>query len=126
MRTRKILIGVGIVASTFHFADNAIELGHYTGPNWITPAGVIAAWSAFTALALAALLRRRPDPVFFACSWLYVAVLWSGLAHYAFGTPMDMPPRSNLTVLLEACAGVALAVALTAPRFRSSRVPGGG
>jgi hypothetical protein len=54
MRAWKILIGVGIVASTLHFADNAIELGRYTGPNWITPAGVIVAWGGVTALAFAA------------------------------------------------------------------------
>jgi hypothetical protein len=126
MRAWKILIGVGIIASTLHFADNAIELGGYTEPNWITPAGVIAAWFAVAALALAALIRRSPDRTFFACSWAFAAVLLSGLAHYAFGTPMDMPLRSNMTVLFEASVGVALALALIAGGVRRSRMLGDG
>ena len=118
MRTLKMLIVLGIVASALHFADNALELDRYTGPRWITPAGVVVSWLAVTALAFAALLQRRPGIVFRLCTALYAVLLLSGLLHYAFGPPMDMPLRSNLTVLVEACTGALLAAAWIAQTLR--------
>jgi hypothetical protein len=41
-------------------------------------------------------------------------VLLSGLLHYAFGSPMHMAMRSNITVLAEAVIGAALAWSLIA------------
>ena len=113
-RTLKLIVAAGMAASALHFADNAIEIAHFSEPGWITPAGVAASWFVFTAIAAVALLRRRADATFFWCAGVYVLVLLSGLLHYAYGAPMDMPLRSNITVLAEAVTGAALAVALLA------------
>ena len=116
MRALRLLIASGIVASTLHFADNALEIEHYTEPSWFTPLGVAVTWIPVTALAVIALLQRRANAVFFACAAIYALLLLGGLLHYAFGPPMDMPLRSNATVWLEALIGVALTAALIARR----------
>jgi hypothetical protein len=117
-RAVKIVVVVGIVASALHFADNAIEITHYNEPGWITSAGVVVSWFVVTAIAAVVLLRRRADAAFFVFAGAYALVLLSGLLHYAYGPPMNMPMRSNVTVLIEAATGAALVVALLARRAR--------
>ena len=119
--TAKLLIAAGVLASAVHFADNALSIERYPEPGWITPAGVVAAWCVVTAIAAFALTRKAADTVFFVAAAIYAMVLLSGLLHYAFGAPMHMPLRSNVTVLVEAFVGVVLAWVLLAAR-RGGRV----
>jgi hypothetical protein len=121
LRTIKVLIAVGMLASVLHFADNTFAIGQYPEPGWITPFGVAVSWCVVTVVALVALLRKRADGVFFAAAGFYSLVLLSGLLHYAFGPPMHMAVRSNLTVLFEALTGIALASALVAAAAQSVR-----
>jgi NO-binding membrane sensor protein with MHYT domain len=116
----RILVAVGMIASAFHFGDNAWSIARYPEPAWITPAGVVGAWCVATALGAVALLRRRRDLLFFTSAGLYALVLASGLLHYCFGSPLAMPLRSNLTVLAEGITGAALAVALIAGRSKQA------
>ncbi len=111
-RTIKALIAAGMLASLLHFADNTFAIEQYPEPGWITPFGVAVSWCVVTAIALVALLRRTADALFFGAAGIYALVLLSGLLHYAFGPPMHMAMRSNVTVLFEALTGVALAAAL--------------
>jgi hypothetical protein len=112
LRTSKLLILAGMLASALHFADNTFAIARYPEPSWITPFGVAASWFIVMPLALMALTRKSADGVFFATAGIYALWLLSGLLHYAFGPPMQMAVRSHLTVLAEALAGAALASAL--------------
>ena len=109
IRAAKLLIAAGVLASAVHFADNALAIERYPEPGWITPTGVVAVWCVITAIAAFALTRRTAGTQFFAAAALYALVLLSGLLHYAFGAPMHMALRSNVTVLAEAFVGVVLA-----------------
>lgn len=120
LRTIKLVIAAGMFATALHFADNALAIERYPEPGWITPLGVVAAWCAVTAIAVVALARKTIDRVFFTAAGAYVLVLISGLLHYAFGTPMHMAARSNVTVLAEALIGLALAGVLVWNRVKSS------
>jgi hypothetical protein len=115
-RTIKLLIAAGMVATVLHFADNTFAIERYPEPGWITPFGVAASWFVVTAVAVFALTRKTDGTAFIVAAGVYAVVLLSGLLHYAFGAPMHMAVRSNLTVLAEAIAGAALAVALLTPR----------
>jgi hypothetical protein len=124
MRTLKVLIAVGMLASALHFADNALTIGRYPEPGWITPLGVVAAWCVVTAIGVLALTRKSADAVFVAAAAVYSLVLLSGLLHYAFGAPTHMALRSNVTVVAEAVTGLLLAGALlrtTAERSTTER-----
>ena len=113
-RAVKFVIATGVIASALHFADNAVEIAHYNEPGWITRSGVAVTWFVVTAIAAVALLHGRADKVFFVLAGTYALVLLSALLHYVYGPPMDMPMLSNVTVLIEAVTGAALAVALVA------------
>jgi ABC-type transport system involved in cytochrome c biogenesis permease subunit len=86
--------------------------------------GVVAAWCVVTTIAVVALARATADGVFVAMAAAYALVLLSGMLHYAFGTPMRMAARSNVTVLAEALAGAALASALLRGRAGRQRSAG--
>jgi len=101
-----------MLASLLHFVDNTFAIDRYPEPAWITPLSVVESWCVVTAIAIVALARKSADAVFFAAAGLYSLVLLSGLLHYAFGAPVHMALRSNVTVLTEAITGVFLAGAL--------------
>jgi len=105
----KLLIIIGMLASALHFADNALNIGRYPEPSWITPPAVVGTWLLFNILAVAVLTRHSVGRIALICASLYAAFLLSGLLHYVFGPPLSTDPRSNATVLLEAAAGVLLA-----------------
>ena len=110
----KFLIAVGLLASLLHFADNTFAIDQYPEPGWITPSGVIISWFIVTAIGIVALTRKRPDRIFYVAAGTYALVLLSGLLHYAFGSPMHMAVRSNVTVLSEAVVGAVLGCSLIA------------
>ncbi len=116
MRTTKVLLLAGLLASLLHFADNTFAIGRYPEPAWITPVGVAASWCVVSVPAVVAFTRRHADAPFFWSAGIYAVLLLGGLLHYIFGTPMDMPLRSNVTVLAEALCGAALGAALLAAR----------
>jgi hypothetical protein len=112
LRATKPLIWAGMLASGLHFADNALEIGQYPEPHWITPFGVAVSWCMTTAIAVLALTRKKADTLFVISGYAYALVLLSGLLHYAFGSVTQMSARSNSTVVAEALAGAALMVAM--------------
>ena len=114
MRTVKVLLVAGLLASLLHFADNTLAIDHYPEPGWITPLGVAVSWCIVSVPAAVAFTRRRPDAAFFWSAGIYAVLLLGGLLHYIFGAPMAMPLRSNITVLAEALCGAALGAALLA------------
>jgi hypothetical protein len=109
----KRLIVVGIVASVAHFLDNALEIGHYPEPNWITPGIVLLAWIPNGIVAIAALVWRNNDLVFATLTAIFGLLLLTGLAHYLYGSPTHISSVSNFTILFEALSGVSILVALS-------------
>jgi cbb3-type cytochrome oxidase subunit 1 len=118
MRTVKVLLVAGLLASLLHFADNTFAIDRYPEPRWITPIGVAISWCVVSAPAVVALTRRRAGTSFFSSAGIYAVLLLGGLLHYVFGAPMDVPLRSNITVLAEALCGAALGAALLIARRR--------
>jgi hypothetical protein len=116
MRTVKVLLLAGLLASLVHFADNTFAIGRYPEPASITPLGVAVSWCVVSVPAVVAFTRRRADASFFWSAGIYAVLLLGGLLHYMFGRPMDMPLRSNVTVLAEALCGAGLGAALLAAR----------
>jgi len=114
MRTVKVLLLAGLLASLLHFTDNTFAIDRYPEPAWITPLGVAVSWCVVSVPAVIAFTRRRADAAFFWSAGIYAVLLLGGLLHYVFGAPMDMPLRSNITVLAEALCGAALGAALLA------------
>jgi len=108
----KQFVVAGLIASLAHFADNAFEIGHYPEPSWITPDIVLLSFIPVAFVAIAALLRRNGDFVFVTLTAIFGALLLTGLAHYAYGSPMRMNGLSNFTIVFEALSGVALLGAL--------------
>jgi hypothetical protein len=111
-RLAKTFIAIGLLASWTHFVDNAIEITSYPEPGWITPFGIWVGLLVVVTIALVALLRKKPDPLFFLAARTDALLLLSGLLHFVFGSPTQMPIRSNITVLAEAIVGAALAATL--------------
>ena len=118
MRTSKVLLLAGLLASLLHFADNTFAIERYPEPRWITPLGVAVSWCVVSVPAVVAFTRRRADASFFSSAGIYAVLLLGGLLHYVFGAPMGMPLRSNMTVLAEALCGAALGAALLTARRR--------
>ncbi|HMC48337.1 MAG TPA: hypothetical protein VKJ77_23670, partial [Caballeronia sp.] len=108
----KVLIAIGIVASALHFGDNAMEMGTYPQPAWITPAGIVIGWTVAAALAVVALMRRSRDGIFATCATGFALVLISGHLHYYFGSAMQMTAFGNATVAFEVVTGCALVISL--------------
>ena len=104
----KWLIVVGIVASLAHFAHNALEIGNYPEPSWITPGIVLFAWIPNAVVAGVALVRKIGDLAFAIFAAMFGVLMLTGLAHYLYGSPIHIPDLSNLTILFEALSGVAL------------------
>jgi hypothetical protein len=104
----KWLIVVGIVASLAHFADNALEIGHYPEPSWITPGIVLFAWIPNAVVAGVALVRKIGDLAFAIFAAIFGVLMLTGLAHYLYGSPIHIAALSNFTILFEALSGVAL------------------
>jgi hypothetical protein len=116
MKTRlgwsKALIALGIVASALHFSDNAMEMGTYPQPAWITPFGIEIAWLVAAVFAVVALTRRTRDTVFVVCAVVFSLALISGHLHYYFGSPMQMTALGNASVIFEVVIGIAILVSL--------------
>ena len=121
MRTVKVLLTAGLLTSLLHFADNTFAIDRYPEPGWITPLGVAISWCVVSVLAVVALARRRADAALFWCAGVYAVILLGGLLHYVFGAPMDMPLRSNVTVVAEALCGAGLGAALLIAGRRNAR-----
>ena len=115
MSAVKRSIVVGIVASLTHFVDNAVEIGRYPEPSWITPAIVLFAWIPLAFVAATALFRKKGDLVFVTLTGIFGVLLLGGLAHYMYESPAHMVDFSNFTIVFEALSGVMLLIAL----FRS-------
>ena len=98
-----ILIGLTLIASAVHFADNAFRLDLYPGPAWLTRNVVLAAWIVMLlAACLAYWINTRIALV------AYGVVGFGGLAHYAMPQARSMPTRCTLTIGVEAASSVLL------------------
>jgi hypothetical protein len=98
-----ILIGLTLVTSAVHFADNAFRLELYPGPAWLTQNVVLVAWVVMLlAACLAYWINTRTALV------AYGVAGFVGLAHYAMPQASSMPMRCTLTIGAEAASSVLL------------------
>jgi hypothetical protein len=109
--TKAGLIGLTLITSAIHFADNAFRLDLYPGPPWLTSKLVLIAWLI---LPVAAFFAYRVDTrsAFVA----YGLLGFGGLAHYLMPQARSMPTRCTITIGAEAAASALLiAYALVRP-----------
>ncbi len=109
----KRLIVIGTVASVAHFADNALEIGHYPEPNWIKPGIVLFAWIPVAVVAATALLRKNGDRIFATLAAIFGVLLLTALAHYLYRSPFQLAGLANFTIVFEALSGLALLILLS-------------
>lgn len=100
------------VASLLHFAHNAEYIAFYPNmPEWLTREKVYLAWLAVSAFGVAggvlALAGWRVSAAAFLA--VYGALGLYGLGHYALALCSEHTVATNLTIVLEAASGVALA-----------------
>jgi uncharacterized membrane protein YphA (DoxX/SURF4 family) len=102
-----------IAATLIHHVHNAEHLHDYPNlPQWLSRAGVYAAWLIATAIGLIGYrLRHRALLILYACYCL------DGLAHYALAPISAHTTMMNVTIWLEAAAGAALLIALSRRRI---------
>jgi hypothetical protein len=107
-----LLIGLTLVTSAIHFADNAFRLDLYPGPGWLTRNVVLAAWIVMLLVAcLAYWINTRTTLV------VYGALGFGGLAHYAMPHARSMPTRCTLSIGAEAASSMLL-IAYALLRFQ--------
>jgi hypothetical protein len=116
-RTTSILLGITLIASAVHFADNAFRLDLYPGPVWLTRNDVLLAWLAlplFAWLAYRSASRARLVA--------YALLGFAGFAHFLVPHHHSMPLRCTFTIFAEATAsGVLIACVLSRGSFNDSR-----
>jgi hypothetical protein len=98
-----ILIGLTLVISTVHFADNALRIDIYPGPAWLTRNVVLAVWIVtLLAACLVYWINTRTALIG------YGILGFAGLAHYVMPQASDMPTRCRLTIGAEAASSLVL------------------
>lgn len=102
-RTIAILLGITLLTSAIHFADNAFRLDLYPGPPWLTRNIVLLAWLVLPVLAwIAYRSASRAGLV------AYGLLGFAGLAHYLVPHHHPIPMRSAATIFGEATASALL------------------
>lgn len=107
---------LALMAATFvHHAHNAEFLGDYPNmPAWLSRTSVYAAWLAATLVGIAGyvLLGRGYRAAGLLLLAAYGCYGLDGLVHYALAPMAAHSAAMNLSILLEAFAGVALLAAI--------------
>jgi hypothetical protein len=96
-----VLIGVTLVASAVHFADNAFRLDLYPGPAWLTRNIVLAAWGVLLILGCVVYWINTRTALI-----VYGVLGFGGLLHYAMPQAGGMPMRCMLTIGAEVASSV--------------------
>jgi hypothetical protein len=109
------LLGLTLMTSAVHFADNAFRPDLYPGPAWLTCNLVLTAWIF---VFFAACLTYRKDTR--AGLVAYGVLGFGGFAHYLMPQAKSMPTRCALTIGAEAASSVLL-IAYALLRSRTNR-----
>ena len=106
-----VLVALYFVASLAHFSHNAETIAFYPGmPRWLTRETVYLAWLGVSGIGfLAAVLYRLHlyAPALLALA-LYGAFGLDGLAHYTLALCSEHTLLANVTIWLEAVAGLSV------------------
>jgi hypothetical protein len=110
-------IGLTLITSAVHFADNAFRLDLYPGPALLTRNLVLAAWIVvLLAACLAYWINTRTALV------AYGVLGFGGIAHYVMPQARSLPTRCSLTIGAEAASSVLLiAYALLRSRMNPNK-----
>ena len=109
-----MLLAAYFAASLAHFTHNAEFIAFYPNmPAWLTPEKVYLAWLAISSVGVAGLVAWK-----FGLGSLgglllgaYGALGLDGLQHYTLALCSEHTLAANVTIWLEAAAGLALAAA---------------
>ena len=126
IRTNLLLILVLLygAASLFHYSHNAEYLDEYPNmPAWLSPALVYAAWLGVTAVGLIGyfLIRRGYQLAGLAVLGVYGALGLDGLGHYTLAPLSAHTFAMNMSIWLEAIAGVLLLTTVAGLMLRRLR-----
>jgi hypothetical protein len=104
------MLGLNIGASLLHYVDNIVFFHTYPEPPWINPQIIDAFWFVMTPFAVFGYLLYSRGLRIYACLCLYLYALMSllVLGHYRYGSMRELSLRSNLLIVSEAIAAVAL------------------
>jgi hypothetical protein len=128
-RTLRASLLVYALASLAHHVHNAEFLRAYPAmPEWLTRAGVYAAWAVVTTVGACgyALVRASHPRTGLALLSLYAGLGWYGLAHYAVAPFSAHGVAMHATILVEVVAATVLAIVVLgklAAQFRASDSP---
>jgi hypothetical protein len=112
------LVTVNLLASTAHFADNAMRFSRYPEPHWISgPSTVVILWLAITPFLLTGwwLARRAQLRIAAVILVLYSLVSLFVVGHYAYAPVTTLPLSIHLGIAANAIA--AFTLLLRAPRL---------
>ena len=117
MRRNALLLALlaCMAATLFHHAHNAEFLDQYPNmPEWLSRTSVYAAWLGATLIGVAGfvLLQRGFRLTGLVLLTAYACYGLDGLAHYALAPIAAHSAAMNLSISLEALAGLALLLAL--------------
>ena len=113
------LVAANLLASTAHFADNAMRFARYPEPRWISgPGTVVMLWLAITPLLLAGwwLARRARFRVAAIALASYAVVSLFVVGHYAYAPLTTLPPSIHVGIAANAIAALTLLL-FARPRF---------
>lgn len=112
MRRNALLLALlaCMTATLFHHAHNAEYLDHYPNlPEWLSRTSVYAAWLGATLVGVAGfVLLQRGLRTGLVLLIAYACYGLDGLAHYALAPMSAHTAAMNLSIWLEAAAGLAL------------------
>jgi hypothetical protein len=98
-----ILIGLTLITSSVHFADNAFHLDLYPGPDWLTRNVVLTTWIVMLlAACMVYWINTRTALV------AYGVLGFGGFAHYVLPRARSMPTHCTLTIDAEAVSSALL------------------
>ncbi|MFN2616923.1 MAG: hypothetical protein ABR581_07330 [Thermoleophilaceae bacterium] len=108
--TVRLVVGVTILLSLFHFTDNAVNVDTYPKaswqPDWFDVV-VVVAWVLYTAVGVAAvwLYRRERFRAAHVGLIIYGYLVLSSLGHFLYGSPSELTTRGVVSVFVDVAAG---------------------
>jgi hypothetical protein len=98
---------LNLISTWLHYADNALFLNQYPGPDWFTPAGVLDTVIIMTPVGLLGcwLYSRRSFWLAYLILGLYSITSVSSPGHYLYPMPTPMSAKMHSLIWLDAISG---------------------
>lgn len=105
-----VVLVLNLTSTLLHYTDNALFLDRYPGPDWFTPAGILAAWLLMSLLGALGywLYTKRSFGAAYLCLGIYTITGLSSPAHYVYPSMAAMSVKMHLLIWSDAIAGLLL------------------